>query len=185
MKALTVCQPYASLIVGWPNMDVADVKRVENRTWPTSYRGPLLIHAGTSTKWLGTWDGPTPQKMPMGVILGHVDLVGCQSIESLRRAPDSSPIGWLKRHVHATGPYCYILRRPRRLLRPIPYRGQQGMFDILDELLLAGADWGRQCRVCGCTELDACRGGCYWVEDDLCSRCETKGESQCRRLRAG
>ena len=29
MKALTVCQPYASLIVGWPGIDPDDVKRVE------------------------------------------------------------------------------------------------------------------------------------------------------------
>lgn len=27
------------------------------------------------------------------------------------------------------------------------------------------------CRVCGCTELAACPGGCWWVADDLCSRC--------------
>lgn len=171
MKCLTVCQPYASLIVGWPGIDVADVKRVENRTWPTSYRGPLLIHAGSSTKWLGTWDGPTPAKMPMGAILGCVDLVGCQSIESLRRAPDRSPIGWLKRHVHVAGPYCWILRRPRRLGTPIPYRGQQGLFEIPDDVLADGAFLEPQCRVCGCTELDACPGGCSWVEEDLCSRC--------------
>ena len=106
MKAITVCQPYASLIVGWKGIDPADVKRVENRTWSTAYRGLLLIHAGVSTKWLGTWDGPEPAKMPMGVILGSVDLVGCQSIESLRRAPDKSSIGWLKHHVQAVGPEC-------------------------------------------------------------------------------
>ena len=28
------------------------------------------------------------------------------------------------------------------------------------------------CRVCGCTDhRAACRGGCYWVEPDLCSAC--------------
>lgn len=27
----------------------------------------------------------------------------------------------------------------------------------------------RRCRVCGCTDDNACPGGCYWVEDDLCS----------------
>lgn len=27
------------------------------------------------------------------------------------------------------------------------------------------------CRVCGCTWDNACEGGCYWVEDNLCSRC--------------
>lgn len=29
----------------------------------------------------------------------------------------------------------------------------------------------RRCRACGCTDLRACRGGCFWVEDDLCSTC--------------
>ncbi len=27
------------------------------------------------------------------------------------------------------------------------------------------------CRVCGCTDDNACLGGCWWVEPDLCSRC--------------
>ncbi len=27
------------------------------------------------------------------------------------------------------------------------------------------------CRICGCTQNHACEGGCYWVEDDLCSSC--------------
>lgn len=30
------------------------------------------------------------------------------------------------------------------------------------------------CRVCGCSEEDACEGGCSWVEDDLCSACQEK-----------
>lgn len=27
----------------------------------------------------------------------------------------------------------------------------------------------RKCKVCGCTELNGCPNGCYWVEEDLCS----------------
>lgn len=30
------------------------------------------------------------------------------------------------------------------------------------------------CRVCGCTYFTPCPGGCYWVEDDLCSTCAEK-----------
>jgi hypothetical protein len=29
----------------------------------------------------------------------------------------------------------------------------------------------RVCRICGCWELEACDGGCSWVEVDLCSSC--------------
>lgn len=38
-----------------------------------------------------------------------------------------------------------------------------------------GVSLVRACRVCGCTEENACTGGCSWVDDpeggDLCSRC--------------
>lgn len=41
----------------------------------------------------------------------------------------------------------------------------------------AAADTDPACRVCGCTENNACPGGCAWVEDpmllgELCSACE-------------
>lgn len=29
----------------------------------------------------------------------------------------------------------------------------------------------QKCRICGCTWDNACPGGCYWVEPDLCSKC--------------
>lgn len=33
------------------------------------------------------------------------------------------------------------------------------------------ANFERTCRACGCTEWDACEGGCSWVARDLCSAC--------------
>lgn len=47
------------------------------------------------------------------------------------------------------------------------------------ELLIAIAEIQlsvRRCRVCGCTDDNACPGGCYWVEDDLCSECAPQPE---------
>jgi ASCH domain len=38
MKIISIRQPWAGLIV-------SGLKDVENRTWPTRYRGPILIHA--------------------------------------------------------------------------------------------------------------------------------------------
>lgn len=32
----------------------------------------------------------------------------------------------------------------------------------------------QRCRVCGCTELSACEGGCSWIAADLCSACAGK-----------
>lgn len=39
MKVLSIRQPWAFLIAN-------GLKDLENRDWPTSFRGPLLIHAG-------------------------------------------------------------------------------------------------------------------------------------------
>jgi len=39
MKAISIRQPWAYLIA-------AGYKQVENRSWPTRYRGEVLIHAG-------------------------------------------------------------------------------------------------------------------------------------------
>lgn len=49
MKALTIRQPWASLIA-------AGVKTIETRSWSTKYRGPLAIHAGKATPD-GLWEG--------------------------------------------------------------------------------------------------------------------------------
>ena len=40
------------------------------------------------------------------------------------------------------------------------------MWDIFDV---------RECRVCGCTDNQACEGGCSWVEADLCSAHDQDG----------
>lgn len=36
----------------------------------------------------------------------------------------------------------------------------------------------RKCRVCGCTDNNACEGGCHWVEQDLCSNCVDISENE-------
>lgn len=45
MKALTLHQPWASLVA-------LGVKTIETRSWATKHRGPIAIHAGTSSKVL-------------------------------------------------------------------------------------------------------------------------------------
>jgi len=64
IKAITIHQPYASLIA-WGE------KRYETRSWSTPYRGPIAIHAGKSMEVLedfaeriAPWIGrkPTPEE---------------------------------------------------------------------------------------------------------------------------
>lgn len=42
------------------------------------------------------------------------------------------------------------------------------------EYLLSCVENEGICRICGCTNDNACDGGCSWVEDDLCSSCVVK-----------
>lgn len=38
------------------------------------------------------------------------------------------------------------------------------------------ANW--KCTGCGCTDMAACYGGCYWVAPNTCSRCVIDGKLQ-------
>ena len=72
MKALTIKQPWATLIIQGD-------KRFEFRSWQTKYRGELLIHAGKgidkpAMKRLSKY---LPEELPYGKILGKVRLVDC------------------------------------------------------------------------------------------------------------
>lgn len=130
MKAITICQPFAHLIC-LPDDDPR-AKRVENRKWPTSYRGPLLIHAGKSRAWLSRDEYGIPVgDMTFGAIVGICDVVGCielDSPESVSNANRKWP--WLATHDHVEGPFCFVLENCRRLREPVPYRGFYGLFDI-------------------------------------------------------
>jgi len=142
MKALTICQPYAHLIIT-PQAEMPEgetQKRVENRTWATDHRGPLLIHAGKTRDWLEDDSLALFPNMVFGAIVGEVDLVDCVWIggpitrhnvgaETRKRHP------WFADHIHTEGPWCWILERPRRFVRPFPYRGQRKLFDVPDDIL--------------------------------------------------
>lgn len=130
MKALTISQPYASLIA-------AGEKFVENRTWSTSYRGPLAIHAGLGSNYLSKEALAT---YPTGVIVAVADLVACRQLGELRSMPEThiqiwTPVGpsllevdLILQHEHAQGPWCWILQNVRPVTH-YPLRGAQGIWE--------------------------------------------------------
>lgn len=141
IRTLTICQPFAELIVAAANTLPTDKtpKRVENRNWPTELRGPLLIHAGKSLAWFDAqgWDREQ-YPVPLGAIVGVANLVDCVHIERIRHCErevvDRHP--WITTHEHAEGRFCFVLEDVRRFVTPIPYKGAQGFFYVPAEVIV-------------------------------------------------
>lgn len=86
MKTLSIKQPFASLIAH-------GIKDIENRTWKTNFRGRIYIHAGMDKGVLrrGFTDEqleicseahkagkiPTIDLLPLGAIIGEVNIIDC------------------------------------------------------------------------------------------------------------
>lgn len=119
IKILTVRQPWAHLImIG---------KDIENRSWTTHYRGTLYIHAAGKMHGMPISQIERqfdlkidPALLRMGVIIGRVELV-----DIVTRS--DSP--WFE------GPFGWVLRNPEPI-NPIPLRGQMGLFEAPESLIL-------------------------------------------------
>ncbi len=131
MKALTISQPFASLIA-------SGEKWIENRRWSTSYRGPLAIHAGKGLQYLSKTE---LAKYPIGGVIAIARLAACVSRDAItwndsslsdrkRLIPGTNRF-WSEahRHKHAEGPWCWILED----VRPCDFvavQGKQGLWEF-------------------------------------------------------
>lgn len=118
MKCLSVQQPWSWAIIHGP-------KRIENRGWLTSYRGPMLIHAGKSKVRIGDYGPgePPESSLDFGAILGVVELYDCVQLRSVKGQP------------FAEGPWCWLLRDVRAFDQPVEYRGAQGLFEVPESVV--------------------------------------------------
>ena len=106
MKALSLHQPYASLIA-------QGVKTIETRRWPTKHRGDLLI---VSTK-----KGRNSPEHPTGVAVCVVNVVGCRR---MTRADEGAAAVKLY-----DGAWAWLLKD----IRPVPpvrIRGNRKFFQV-------------------------------------------------------
>ena len=116
MKVIVVRQPWAWLIVN-------GYKDIENRSWRTRYRGPLLIQASASLPskrqleefrtYAAKRGAKLPDEFETGGIIGMVRLDEC--VTRSRSKWFLGPIGWR-------------LAKPNRL-RFIKLKGRLGIFD--------------------------------------------------------
>lgn len=119
MKAISIKQPWAIAIFRG--------KDVENRSRPSNYRGPLLIHASLKIDMAGydfiKKNFPSVlrcENHERGCIIGKVDMVDCMA---------DHPSKWF------AGPFGYVFKNPVLFKTPIPYKGQLGIFNVPDEIL--------------------------------------------------
>lgn len=117
MRALSIRQPWAGLIV-------SGRKTLEVRSWPTKYRGPLLVCAGAALA------RGAKHLLVGGELRGHalgiVDVVDCR----IGTAADAAAAGGFD----PTGDYVWVLESPR-LVAPFPMLGRLGLFDVDDALI--------------------------------------------------
>jgi hypothetical protein len=134
MKALSIQQPWASLVVH-------GFKRFETRTWPTLFRGRLAIHAAgrfRKSQREHCWQDPYRsclaeagidrlRDLPLGCIVGAVTVADCVPASDLADTIDvrERQFGNFDADRHA-----WVLTDPMALAEPIPWTGQLGLFDL-------------------------------------------------------
>lgn len=136
MKALTLTQPWATLVT-------IGAKQFETRSWGTSYRGPLGIHAAKGfpndcrelcleepfRSTLVAAGINTLRDLPLGQMLATCNLVDClrteMVVEELQRTES------LEYHFGNYGPhrYAFKLNNVQRLEAPIPVKGALGLWE--------------------------------------------------------
>jgi len=115
MKTIAIRQPWALFVA-------LGEKTIENRTRPTRYRGRLLIHASKATdsetletvEQLRRAENAPEIEWTTGAIIGCVTLVDCVT---------ESDSEWF------TGPHGYVLEDAILFDRPVPARGQLGIYE--------------------------------------------------------
>jgi hypothetical protein len=134
VRAITVRQPWAWAIVHGG-------KDVENRTRNIAgaYRGPIAIHAGlaafeqnnaASRAHRVAHGTETDARLVFGAIVGVVDLRATHHWTFCEDEPEGACSSWAM-----DGCHHLELANPRPLAKPIPWRGQLGLWTLPDDVL--------------------------------------------------
>lgn len=153
VNGLSLLQPHASLFA-------LGQRVVESRSWPTRYRGPVVIAA--SARWerdeyeaacqerdlLAVWarHGVMPNALPLGAMLAVGRLVGCETGEAIEAAFDARPAGGraivagvtcapAEHHFgsYGSGRFGFVFADLHRIVVPIPCKGRQGFWAVVGD----------------------------------------------------
>ena len=124
MKCISLRQPWAHLLC-------SGAKPIENRTWGTAYRGPVLIHAGRSV--------PSPEALSrlfsMPVRLTYGAIVGVAELVDVLHPRSPYRDSYARQPFTEEGFHWWVFERPRFLTTPLPLPGRLGLWDVPDRIL--------------------------------------------------
>ena len=127
LPALSVTQPWATLIA-------QGHKRYETRSWRTSYRGRLAIHAARrfppEAQDFAAEEraiGRLPERIPFGALVATARLVAVHRTEDI-----ALTVNGLERLLGDFGPgrYAWELDEVTVLAEPVPCRGSLGLWAL-------------------------------------------------------
>ncbi|SHJ12430.1 ASCH domain-containing protein [Clostridium magnum] len=145
MKTITLIQPWATLIA-------LGEKKFETRSWKTNLRGPLLIHAGKKIdkeacnmepiKSTLAKHGLTAKNLPTGCIIAKTKIINvCLVLEEYVNWANVKLIDHEETNYaiegnefyfgnYEKGRYAWWLQNVEMLKKPIPAKGQQGLWNF-------------------------------------------------------
>jgi hypothetical protein len=142
MKALSIKQPLAGLVI-------AGIKNVENRSWPPKHTPGLLAIVSTATPDAVKWWQPMrdrcknlgvtfPEELCRinGAVLGTVEFNYVVWMDE-HGTPESDHPRLKKSAIMTwwnTDSIGFIFEHPRRLVTPIPIKGQLGLYNLAPEI---------------------------------------------------
>ena len=146
MKALTLTQPWATLVA-------IGAKKIETRSWRTSYRGPLAIHAAKGfPKWAKDTCRDNPfhsalyaaglarerwtEGIPIGCVIATCNLLDCLPMVAtgcLSGVFDDYPeLDTPQERAfgdYSEGRYAWILEDVKPLPEPVPAKGALSLWE--------------------------------------------------------
>ncbi|MBU3904891.1 MAG: ASCH domain-containing protein [Nanoarchaeota archaeon] len=127
MKALTISQPYADLIIN-------GVKIIELRKWNTNFRGKFLVHSSgvRIDKDECKIRNMNQTKLIRGAIIGKVTLIDVKKYTNMKELMKDKNKWQVKFDVKkwAKFPmYGFVLNDSQRFKKPIKYKGNLGFWN--------------------------------------------------------
>lgn len=128
MKVLSIQEPYATLILN-------GYKKIETRSWKTSYRGDILIHASKSKNFMRNikekqvLDLVEKNKLNYGKIICKAKLIDCKEmtkefIEEVKKNHQEYILG-----IYEEKRYAWILDNIIPIDEPIEVKGKLGIWE--------------------------------------------------------